>query len=486
MKKLLVQPLVLERLQQAYPKPKNSAQKALTKYVNLLEELVNASVMHGRGPWLREKDYYSVSMRSLTDYGGVIGSDKRGDKIRLNKWLKDNDLMLFDIIEEGSNFNEQLTIIQPSSLLQIQTVVPSLLPLGDLLGSEEIAEDERKFIQYFPDIKGMSSEQYSNTFDTLKVDVDALAHFYNDITCNPWKFTAHKIESLKYSAEFVLRISRHNNGMFPQRRKTSPFGRCYYEHVSVQNVPKILRNVMLGDCWEYDLSSSVFSWKMGYADACHEKHGQGQSFEDFCLATLYYLEWKEEMFADLRSELFGAQHELGVNEQNAMLKQVFTAISFGAKASCKGWKTTHRGWTPSTIANIFGDDAVMKRFLNSRTVQKFVDEQKQLDNFIHAGLKSGNDPVLKEKFVKTPKGTKSRAKVMAYMYQHGETLLMNAAHDFLSEHGYEVLARVHDAIFVRQQIAQEHLEAMHTQLHKVIFSNFARFGEKQIAAYSAT
>ena len=43
-------------------------------------------------------------------------------------------------------------------------------------------------------------------------------------------------------------------------------------------------------------------------------------------------------------------------------------------------------------------------------------------------------------------GQLSKAKALAYMYQHAETELMNAIDGFLTERGYEVLARVHDAV----------------------------------------
>ena len=52
-------------------------------------------------------------------------------------------------------------------------------------------------------------------------------------------------------------------------------------------------------------------------------------------------------------------------------------------------------------------------------------------------------------------GQLSKAKALAYMYQHAETELMNAIDGFLTERGYEVLARVHDAVFVRRRLKDD-------------------------------
>lgn len=57
------------------------------------------------------------------------------------------------------------------------------------------------------------------------------------------------------------------DGYYVQRKKPSAFGRMYYEGVSVQNINKDLRSAVLGDCWEYDIRSSVVAWKMGWAKA---------------------------------------------------------------------------------------------------------------------------------------------------------------------------------------------------------------------------
>ena len=51
---LSINPIVLQTLQAHFPAPKNSASKALDKYVKLLTQQLTVSVMHGR---LRAKQH---------------------------------------------------------------------------------------------------------------------------------------------------------------------------------------------------------------------------------------------------------------------------------------------------------------------------------------------------------------------------------------------------------------------------------------------
>jgi hypothetical protein len=48
MLQLEINPIVLETLQKTFPKPKNSAQKALDKYIKLLTQQLSRSILLGR------------------------------------------------------------------------------------------------------------------------------------------------------------------------------------------------------------------------------------------------------------------------------------------------------------------------------------------------------------------------------------------------------------------------------------------------------
>ena len=60
--------------------------------------------------------------------------------------------------------------------------------------------------------------------------------------------------------------------------------------------------------------------------------------------------------------------------------------------------------------------------------------------------------LLKLPYLQTHSGRPSKSKVIAYMYQHEETEVMDIVREALQEFGKTVLANIHDAIVVRQKL----------------------------------
>ena len=58
-----VNPIVLETINQCFPKPRNSAQKALDKYIQLLTQQLTKSILLGRNVWMQSNDLYFASLR---------------------------------------------------------------------------------------------------------------------------------------------------------------------------------------------------------------------------------------------------------------------------------------------------------------------------------------------------------------------------------------------------------------------------------------
>jgi len=75
MLQIQLDPIVLQTLQTHFPK-KNSAKRALDKYVSLLTEQFAQSVMHGRSAWMNSNDLYSISLHKQRNRGGQIGPKK--------------------------------------------------------------------------------------------------------------------------------------------------------------------------------------------------------------------------------------------------------------------------------------------------------------------------------------------------------------------------------------------------------------------------
>ncbi|MCE2677345.1 MAG: hypothetical protein LW632_04295, partial [Burkholderiaceae bacterium] len=135
--------------------------------------------------------------------------------------------------------------------------------------------------------------------------------------------------------------------------------------------------------------------------------------------------------------------------QVKLLKQAFTAISFGARKSGKGWMDSNGKWTNPAIVDIFRVKAERDLFLADPMVCAFIAEQGKLDKYLFDGFKAQRPDLLRLKYLQTQGGNPSRAKVIAFLYQHEETTVMDIVRATLAEHGQTVLANIHDAIIVR-------------------------------------
>ena len=77
-----------------------------------------------------------------------------------------------------------------------------------------------------------------------------------------------------------------------------------------------------------------------------------------------------------------------------------------------------------------------------------LEEQKRLDDFVFRFYTSSDDTLLKMKILQTNSGRVSKSKVMSFLYQTAETIVMDIISTEIKILGKKVLARVHDAIFI--------------------------------------
>jgi hypothetical protein len=63
--------------------------------------------------------------------------------------------------------------------------------------------------------------------------------------------------------------------------------------------------------------------------------------------------------------------------------------------------------------------------------------------------------LLQQSLLLSPSGRPAKAKVVAYLYQHGETEVMNVVRQVAAEHDRLPLANVHDAIFFKRHLGMD-------------------------------
>jgi hypothetical protein len=218
---------------------------------------------------------------------------------------------------------------------------------------------------------------------------------------------------------------------------------------------------MLGHCYEYDLRSSVFSWKMGFARQCYESLNVTEPFEKVFFTSLLFLEDKKDFYMTVRHYTFTDESSLNREMQDKLLKQAITAIGFGARKGTHGWRLNDREWKNPALVEIFKNNEVRERFINCFAVKNFLHEQNLLDRYIFSLVKKNDYPFLKTDLVRTQSGSLSKSKVIAYIYQHFETEVMDIVQREIENRENIVLARIHDAIIVKRRLGESKFEIEH-------------------------
>lgn len=454
MLKITVNPIVLQTLVNHFPK-KNSAKRALDKYVSLLEQQFTQSVMHGRSAWMNSNDLYSISLHKQRNRGGQIGANK----IRLQNWLEDNDLELVEVSLLGSNMTKRLSVVRLTHLAHLSQAVTvfktqteeETAELRQLLDDQSIT-NQQFFEKRYPEIESLTEAEIREMFDIVPIDMKSLRNYMHWIQHDATMIEGKKKFQIITQADAIMRVAQHTNGFYFQRKKESAFGRQYYSGTSVQNVNKELRRAMLGHCWEYDIRSSVFAWKMGHARECYETLKTSDTFEQVFSQTILFLEDKKDFMASLRYYTFKEDSNVPRDLQDKLLKQAVTAISFGARRGTNGWKKADGEWSNPALVEIFKNNEERERFLNCPIIKKFISEQNMLDKFIYQTCREANPPFMSLPEVRTQCGVLSKAKVIAYLYQHFETQVMDVVAEEIERRGRLVLARIHDAIIIDKRL----------------------------------
>jgi hypothetical protein len=481
--KLTLNPIVLATLKQAMPKT-NKAQLALDKYVSVLETNLDKSLLYMNDNRYKLLKLFVVSPRLIMVQSGQFVIN--GEKQYLQDWLNKANLALINIEEIGVIGGEYSRI----TLTKLVTLTDQL----DLaaLGKKELSQidqwladkslsDEEFIEKVFPDL--LEYADASQVYDTVPVDIVSLQRYITWLIKNAVMLNSSKKQKLLRQAHLILRVAQITSGVFPQKKNPSVFGRNYYHGISIQSVHKSLREALLGDCYEYDLRSAAISWKLGFADALLHSEGNTQALADTFGATLFYLEQKKAFTDYVINATFinsGAAHEV----KEDIIKQALTALSFGAQIRTQGWiDQSGKKTNPALVAIIKNKDH-RNNFIRCDLITDFMAEQKRLDKYIYDHFTITIFPdLIKKPELQTQSGRPSKNKVMAYLFQHAETHIMNLVAREIEKTNNEILARVHDAIFVKHKISVYDRELIESTVCSYSGIEYWKLKEDQIKRY---
>ena len=488
--KLTVHESVEAALQKAFPKPAAAAERALAKYISVVESMLFDALQRGQTPEQRKLGLYAISLDQLANKGGQIGPKK----IRVHKWFTDNDWDIVQTVVKGTKFSGQNSQVKLTSLVTVQNDLQ--IPAASLSAAttdEEIdaylsgddVSNIALFDHLYPEYNlEWREDKLKQLFDWVPVDVESVKAYVYWLETESKMIQGPKKDLALRQALSILGIAAVTKGYYLQRKKPSPFGRTYYEGTSVQNVNKELRRAMLGNCWEYDIRSSVVAWKMGYARGYLAASGLDQDLKKSFPATLLYLEDKADFMATVRHYVFPESSPVPKDLRPKLLKQAFTAISFGARQTAKGWLDASGNWTNPALVEILQNADDRMRFLSDDIVKSFIKEQNILDNYLYDLLKKFHPELLLEKYLQTDSGRPSKAKVMAYLYQHGETHVMDIVRQVALANGHIPIANVHDAIFFKRRLGVELKSEIEWQMREQTGNPYWHLTPKQIERYT--
>jgi hypothetical protein len=155
---------VLIALKAAFPTPANSAEKALNKYVSVIENMLNEAILRGRDGFDSKLNLYSISLHELANKGPQIGPEK----IRIHKWLKQNNYMLVKSVELGSGITGNISRVKLTELIHSKDIDDRLNP-------------QEAFEQTHPNFNNLTQKEIERDYDKTEVDIHSLNTYIDSI-----------------------------------------------------------------------------------------------------------------------------------------------------------------------------------------------------------------------------------------------------------------------------------------------------------------
>ena len=482
MLKLEVNPLVVNQLMKSFPKySKEKAELRLNKYVRTLERLMRRARVNNR--FSRNKTY-TLEAKVLWDKSGQLGTKK----ISVHKWLTDNRVQLVHKTNVNYRPSKELSVYKKTKYLTIKD--ESVI---DLLRKMSITErlnylntptqhDIDEITDYLKDFNSLSASEQNDLYDIVRVDEVSLKNYLLKLANGEVQIETSKQESDADCSEYILRIAQLNNGLLPQLKFESDFGRTYYKNLSVQNVSKRVREAFLGDSWEYDCKSCSASWKMAFAREHYDSKSRHKvSFDDSYIAMTLYLEYKSEFFRVVIENIF-CQMPYTDEYKTSAVKEAMTAIGFGAKLTMGEWKESDGKTYSSSLRDVFNEnETLLSRFVNCFIVRQFNKEQQVLNKYIVQKFSNDSEWIKDLELSRINRKVKpyKQSQKISWLYQHAETIMMDLVRKELKTLGKTVLANVHDAIVVRERLTDSERLAIQETVRNSTKVQYFALGENK-------
>lgn len=457
MLKLTPKPIVLQKLKEAFPKGV-SAQRQLDKYVSTLQRMINRAVF--KGEYQVAMKWFSVPTSALTHDGGRIGNPP----IRVHKWLEMNGFNLIRVKFKGDKNTKTFSKVCFTEFVDVDMSVEDLLyskeKQFELVAKFATISKAEFLTTYMPILNEDIKKQVDldAEYDYFPVDSNSLEHYINWLIFRSHYDDAKEKFGILTQALIIQKAFHLFEGIFPQKKKVSDFGRTYYRGVNIQNINKTLRRAALGNYWQYDANSAVFAYKLSMAKGAYDKqrNNHGLTLEETFKRTISLVKDKQSVREMMCKEVFDENFPLSSDERVKVIKQAITAIGFGAQLRVKGW--LHDDKEKCTALNkIITNIECRKRFVESTFIKELMVEQKLLNDHIYKQSLKKYPHLLTDKKFLNVKNKPIKNKVLSFAYQTGETQVMDIFRAIAAEGNYEPIANIHDAVIFKSQLNHSRL-----------------------------
>lgn len=244
------------------------------------------------------------------------------------------------------------------------------------------------------------------------------------------------------------------------KREDSHFGRTYYKGINLQNCSKEVRQAVLGDHVSYDLNAAAYAIKLILAKDIFDEFGY--DFNGSFTYTKEYLDHKSQIREELASVIY--RHMPKYPNPLKLVKEAMNAIGFGAKMHEGSWEDDN-GKRYSALHYIIYNKTARIAFTKHNFVVNFLKEQDQLGKIIYEYYSRNIDFIKKVKDIPNiycNNGKLNKSKVLAYLYQHMETMVMDViVKDIVPKF------QIHDSFIVDKPLHTEKLKDIKFELSQL-------------------
>lgn len=422
--------------------PDMTHQKALKHFNKYIDVMMAALVT--KLPFLAEDDVTYVSTHDIQVALGTFNYKN----VRMSLWNEFKDIYpLFKVLVPGSNLSAAANPYERNTKVQI---------LNKRLIAMILTERSPRvvFEELFDGVDLSDADPIAIDMENLNNYIGNTQH---ELTKSPNQALRAKLEKSLYQAQLIYKVGEYTEaeaGMayLPMVQSPSAFGRTYYKGLNIQNVTKQVRSAMIGAHYQYDMNAAIYAVKL----ALYNKLNGGENnLVDTELGTYTrdYLRDKNVIRNRLARDHFN-ELNLPWESKVKMVKNALTAIGFGARTTGGYWYDEN-GIKGPALDQIMSNKESRQRFMADPWVVNFIAEQLIIEEALIGDLKASGeyDRISKEiKAANKSNGSVTKSHVLAFIFQHWETQVMDEAVAIIEAHGFTVLARIHDALLVKVKL----------------------------------